>query len=62
MLKIWKKGDFVYVAFIIVCAFQYKKGGIHVPLIRVMKNDEKFQLIHFLLIIVEEYITIGKIF
>lgn len=40
-LKYGKKGNYVYTAFIFVCAYQENKKGIHIPLIRVMKNDGK---------------------
>ena len=40
-IKYGKKSDHVYIAFLFVCAYQNKEEGIHVPLIRVMKNDGK---------------------
>ena len=40
-LKYGGKCDFVYCAFLFVCAYQEKEEGIQVPIIRVMKEDGK---------------------
>jgi hypothetical protein len=40
-IKYGKKDDHVFIAFLFVIAYENKDPGIHVPLIRVIKNDGK---------------------
>ncbi|CAF0733362.1 unnamed protein product [Brachionus calyciflorus] len=40
-VKYGKKGDYIYIAFLFVCAYKNSDEGIQIPLIRVMKDDGK---------------------